>query len=92
MLDLYTWPTPNGHKVHIMLEELGAAYNMIRIDIQAGEQFSPDVLRISPSNKMPALVDHDGPDGAWGTWPSNRRRDVPPAFEGSPALRSRRER
>ena len=64
MLDLYTWPTPNGHKVHIMLEELGVAYNVIPIDIWAGEQFSPDFLRISPNNKMPALVDHDGPDGA----------------------------
>ena len=64
MLDLYTWPTPNGHKVHIMFEELGVAYNVIPIDIWAGEQFSPDFLRISPNNKMPALVDHDGPDGA----------------------------
>ena len=64
MLDLYTWPTPNGHKVRIMLEELGVAYNVIPIDIWAGEQFSPDLLRISPNNKMPALVDHDGPDGA----------------------------
>ena len=64
MLDLYTWPTPNGHKVHIMLEELGVEYNVIPIDIWAGEQFSADFLRISPNNKMPALVDHDGPDGA----------------------------
>ena len=64
MLDLYTWPTPNGHKVHIMLEELGLAYNVVSIDIWAGEQFSPDFLRISPNNKMPALVDNDGPDGA----------------------------
>ena len=64
MLDLYTWPTPNGHKVHIMLEELGVEYNVIPIDIWAGEQFSKDFLRISPNNKMPALVDHDGPDGA----------------------------
>ena len=64
MLDLYTWPTPNGHKVHIMLEELGVDYRVVPIDIWAGEQFSPEFLRISPNNKMPALVDHDGPDGA----------------------------
>ena len=63
MLDLYTWPTPNGHKVHIMLEELGVDHRVVPIDIWAGEQFSPEFLRISPNNKMPALVDHDGPDG-----------------------------
>ena len=63
MLDLYTWPTPNGHKVHIMLEELGVDYRVVPIDIWAGEQFSPEFLRISPNNKMPALVDEDGPDG-----------------------------
>ena len=63
MLDLYTWPTPNGHKVHIMLEELGVEYTVIPVDIWAGEQFSVDFLRISPNNKMPALVDHDGPGG-----------------------------
>jgi len=56
--------TPNGHKVHIMLEELGVEYNVIAIDIWSGEQFSPDFLRIGPNNRMPALVDHDGPDGA----------------------------
>ena len=64
MLHLYTWPTPNGHKVHIMLEELGVEYTVIPVDIWAGEQFAADFLRISPNNKMPALVDNDGPDGA----------------------------
>ena len=54
MLDLYTWPTPNGHKVHIALEELGVGYNVIPIDIWAGEQFSAEFLCISPNNKMPA--------------------------------------
>ena len=54
MLDLYTWPTPNGHKVHILLEELGVEYTVIPVDIWAGEQFSADFLRISPNNKMPA--------------------------------------
>ncbi len=63
MLDLYTWATPNGHKVHIMLEELGLNYHVHPIDIGAGDQFEPEFLKISPNNKMPALVDPDGPDG-----------------------------
>ena len=63
MIDLYTWPTPNGHKIHIMLEETGLKYNVIPVDIGAGDQFKPDFLKISPNNKMPAMVDHDGPDG-----------------------------
>ncbi|MEX2202348.1 MAG: glutathione S-transferase N-terminal domain-containing protein [Dongiaceae bacterium] len=63
MIDLYTWPTPNGHKIHIMLEEIGMPYKVIPIDIGAGDQFKPDFLAISPNNKMPALVDPDGPDG-----------------------------
>jgi len=63
MIDLYTWPTPNGHKMHIMLEELGLDYNVIPIDIGAGDQFDPEFLKISPNNKMPAMVDHDGPGG-----------------------------
>jgi GSH-dependent disulfide-bond oxidoreductase len=64
MIDLYTWPTPNGHKVHIMLEELEMPYNIIPINIGEGDQFKPDFLKISPNNKMPAMVDSDGPDGA----------------------------
>ena len=63
MIDLYTWPTPNGHKVHIMLEECGLPYDVHAVDIGAGDQFEPDFLRISPNNKMPAMVDQDGPDG-----------------------------
>ena len=63
MIELYTWPTPNGHKVHIMLEETGTPYNVHAIDIGAGDQFKPDFLRISPNNKMPAMVDTDGPEG-----------------------------
>ena len=63
MIDLYTWPTPNGHKVHIMLEETGLAYNVIPIDIGAGDQFNPEFLKISPNNKMPAMVDQEGPAG-----------------------------
>jgi GST-like protein len=63
MIDLYTWPTPNGHKVHIMLEEVGLAYNVHPIDIGAGAQFDPEFLKISPNNKMPAIIDQEGPDG-----------------------------
>ena len=63
MIDLYTWPTPNGHKVHILLEELAMPYNVIPIDISAGDQFAPDYLTISPNNKMPAIVDTEGPGG-----------------------------
>ena len=63
MIDLYTWPTPNGHKIHIMLEETGLPYKVIPVDIGAGDQFKPDFLKISPNNKMPAIVDHEGPDG-----------------------------
>jgi len=63
MIDLYTWPTPNGHKVHVMLEECGLAYTVHPIDIGAGDQFDPEFLKISPNNKMPAMVDHDGPGG-----------------------------
>ncbi len=63
MIELYTWPTPNGHKVHIMLEETGLEYRVHPIDIGAGDQFKPEFLKISPNNKMPAIVDTDGPDG-----------------------------
>lgn len=63
MIELYTWPTPNGHKVHIMLEETGLPYRVHPIDIGKGDQFQPDFLKISPNNKMPAMVDPDGPDG-----------------------------
>ncbi|MGA7966585.1 MAG: glutathione binding-like protein [Gammaproteobacteria bacterium] len=64
MIDVYSWPTPNGHKVHIMLEETGLEYRMHPINIGAGEQFEPEFLEISPNNKIPAMVDQDGPDGA----------------------------
>jgi GST-like protein len=64
MINLYSWPTPNGHKIHIMLEECGLAYSVTPIDIGAGDQFAPDFLKISPNNKIPAMVDTDGPDGA----------------------------
>jgi GSH-dependent disulfide-bond oxidoreductase len=63
MIDLYSWPTPNGHKVHIMLEECALPYRVHPIDIGAGDQFSSEFLAISPNNKIPALVDSEGPDG-----------------------------
>ncbi len=63
MIDLYAWPTPNAYKISIMLEEVGTPYRVIPIDIQAGDQFKSDFLKISPNNKMPAIVDSEGPDG-----------------------------
>ncbi len=59
MIDLYTWTTPNGRKISIMLEELGLPYNAIAVDIGQGEQHDPEFLKISPNNKIPAIVDHD---------------------------------
>jgi GST-like protein len=59
MIDLYYWPTPNGWKVSIMLEECGLEYRTIPVDIGGGEQFKPEFLRISPNNRMPAIVDHE---------------------------------
>ena len=59
MIDVYYWPTPNGWKVTIMLEECGLEYRTIPIDIGSGEQFKPEFLRLSPNNRMPAIVDHE---------------------------------
>ncbi|CAD5373737.1 putative S-transferase [Rubrivivax sp. A210] len=63
MIEVYSWATPNGHKVHIMLEECGIPYRVHAVDIGAGDQFRPEFLAISPNNKIPAIVDPDGPDG-----------------------------
>jgi len=63
MIDLYYWPTPNGWKISIALEELGLPYTVKPVDIGRGAQFLPDFLAISPNNRIPALVDHDPPDG-----------------------------
>ncbi|HEY4957534.1 MAG TPA: glutathione binding-like protein [Caldimonas sp.] len=63
MIEVYSWATPNGHKVHVMLEECGLAYRAIPVDIGSGAQFAPEFLAISPNNKIPAIVDPDGPDG-----------------------------
>lgn len=62
-IDLYYWPTPNGWKITIALEEMDLPYNLHLVNIGAGEQFEPDFLEISPNNRMPAIVDPNGPDG-----------------------------
>ena len=59
MIDFYYWPTPNGWKAAIMLEECGLEYNLVPVDIGKGDQFDPDFLEISPNNRMPAIVEHD---------------------------------
>jgi len=64
MIELYYWPTPNGWKTTIALEEMGLSYRVHLIDIGAGAQFAPDFLKIAPNNRMPALTDPHGPDGA----------------------------
>lgn len=63
MIECYTWPTPNGHKVSIMLEETGLEHTVIPVDIQVGEQFEEKFLAISPNNRIPAIIDRDGPGG-----------------------------
>jgi len=74
MIDFYYWPTPNGWKVAIMLEESGLDYRTIPVNIGKGDQFKPEFLAISPNNRMPAIVDHDAPDGPL------------PIFESGPIL------
>lgn len=63
-IEVYYWPTPNGYKVTIMLEELGVPYDVRYINIGKGEQFAPDFLKIAPNNRMPAIIDPDGPGSA----------------------------
>ncbi|CAD0307610.1 glutathione binding-like protein [Xanthomonas sp. WHRI 8391] len=63
MIDLYYWPTPNGHKVTLFLEEAGLDYTLKPVNIGKGDQFTPEFLRISPNNKMPVIVDHAPADG-----------------------------
>jgi len=74
MIDFHFWPTPNGWKVSIMLEETGLPYNLCPVNIGAGDQFKPEFLKISPNARMPAIVDHDTPDGPM------------PIFESGPIL------
>jgi GST-like protein len=63
MIDFYYWPTPNGWKISIMLEETGLPYNLVPVNIGKGDQFKPEFMAISPNNRMPAIVDHDAQDG-----------------------------
>src|ERR1044071_8784436 len=63
MIELWTWATPNGHKVHIALEELGLQYKVLPVNIGAGDQFKPEFLKIAPNNRIPAIVDHAPADG-----------------------------
>ena len=63
MIDLYYWPTPNGHKITMFLEEIGVEYRIVPVNIGAGDQFKPDFLKIAPNNRMPAIVDHDPQGG-----------------------------
>jgi GSH-dependent disulfide-bond oxidoreductase len=63
MIELWTWATPNGHKVHIALEELGLPYKVTPVNIGAGDQFKPEFLKITPNHRIPAIVDSDGPGG-----------------------------
>ncbi len=63
MIDLYYWPTPNGHKITMFLEEAGLDYQIVPVDIAHGEQFKPDYLAISPNNRMPAIIDQAPLDG-----------------------------
>ena len=67
MITIYSWPTPNGHKIHVMLEEcgfrLGRDWEAIPVNIGNGDQFKPEFLAINPNNKIPAMVDPNGPDG-----------------------------
>ena len=63
MIDVYYWPTPNGHKITIFLEETGTPYKIVLVNIGKGEQFAPEFLKFSPNNRMPAIIDHEGPGG-----------------------------
>ena len=63
MIDVYSWPTPNGRKIHIMLEETGLDYKAHAVNIGKGDQFEADFLKLSPNNRIPAILDSDGPDG-----------------------------
>ena len=63
MIEVFYWPTPNGHKITLFLEEAGVAYHLTPVDIGAGDQFAPAFLAIAPNNRMPAIVDHTPADG-----------------------------
>ncbi len=70
MIEVWSWPTPNGHKVHIMLEEVGLAYRVVPVDIGKGDQFKAEFLAITPNHRIPAIVDPDGPGGRFALFES----------------------
>ncbi len=70
MIQVWSWPTPNGHKVHIALEELGLPYEVVPVNIGAGDQFKPEFLAITPNHRIPAIVDTDGPGGNFALFES----------------------
>ena len=72
MIDLYYWPTPNGHKITLFLEETAMPYTIIPVNIGKGEQFQPEFLAISPNNRMPAIVDHT-PSSHWKRRPRSQK-------------------
>ena len=76
MIQLYTWGTPNGKKVSIMLEEIGLPYEVHAINIGQGDQFKPEYLAINPNNKIPSIIDPDGPGGEREVAPFADDRDV----------------
>ena len=63
MIELYYWPTPNGHKISIALEELNLRYKVVPVNIGKGEQYETNFLKFSPNNRIPAIIDYDGPNG-----------------------------
>ena len=79
MIDLYYWPTPNGHKITLFLEEAGLPYTVKPVDIGKGDQFRPEFLALSPNNKIPAIIDHAPADGG-------APLSLPPAVAARPFL------
>jgi hypothetical protein len=92
-IQVWTWPTPNGHKVHIMLEELGLPYEVVPINIGSGDQFKPEFLSLTPNHRIPAIVDPDGPEG--GPFPCSRAApssSTSPRRPAAPCCRATRRR
>ncbi|MEJ1976236.1 MAG: glutathione S-transferase N-terminal domain-containing protein [Acetobacteraceae bacterium] len=77
MIQVWSWPTPNGHKVHIMLEELELPYEVIPVNIGAGDQFKPEFLAITPNHRIPAIIDPDGPGGRFTLFESGAIPHLP---------------
>ena len=92
MITLYAWPTPNAHKVSIMLAECALDFEVVTIDITAGDQFKPEFLAISPNNRMPAIIDHEGLGGGDPLFAPSVSRDVRlPGSDGCKPTSARQE-